>query len=278
MLDEVYKLSSLTAILDSAPGLAREGANTNEIIIPKMSMDGLKNYSRNSGYTSGDVTLTYETVKFNYDRGTMFTVDWGDNEESAGLAYGRLAGEFIRTRVAPEIDAFRLATYASTANISTAAATTYTSGTNVITALVDGSSTMDEAEVPSSDRILLITPTLYNLAQSVDLTKQKGIFDTFSAIIKVPQSRFYTKITLNDGTTEGQESGGFTKATDGKDINFMIIHKPAILQYQKHIAPKVIRPDQNQNADAWKFGYRNYGLSDVYENKTSGIYLSAKAS
>lgn len=278
MLDEVYKLSSLTAILDSAPGLAREGANTNEIIIPKMSMDGLKNYSRNSGYTSGDVTLTYETVKFNYDRGTMFTVDWADDEESAGLAYGRLAGEFIRTMVAPEIDAFRLATYASTANISTAAATTYTSGTNVITALVDGSSTMDEAEVPYSDRILFITPTLYNLAQSVDLTKQKGIFDTFSAIIKVPQSRFYTKITLNDGTTEGQESGGFTKAADGKDINFMIIHKPAILQYQKHIAPKVITPDLNQKADAWKFGYRNYGLSDVYENKTSGIYLSAKAS
>ena len=65
MLDEVYKQSSLTSILDGDSTLVRAGANTNEIIIPKISMQGLADYSRNSGYIEGDVTLTNETVKFN---------------------------------------------------------------------------------------------------------------------------------------------------------------------------------------------------------------------
>ena len=58
----------------------------------------------------------------------------------------------------------------------------------------------------------------------------------------------------------------------------MIIHKPAVIQYQKHVAPKVITPEQNQDADAWKFGYRNVGISDAYENKVAGIYLHKAAS
>ena len=101
MLDEVYKLSALTSSLDGDSTLVRAGANTNEIIIPKMSLDGLGNYSRNGGYVSGSVTLTNETVQFNYDRGRKFTVDNMDNEETAGVAFGKLSSEFIRTKVVP---------------------------------------------------------------------------------------------------------------------------------------------------------------------------------
>ena len=42
MLDEVYKLASLTAVLDGPNELVREGANANEILIPKMSIDVYK--------------------------------------------------------------------------------------------------------------------------------------------------------------------------------------------------------------------------------------------
>ena len=88
LLDEVYQLSSKSSILDGDASLVQAGKNTNEIIIPKMSLDGLANYSRNSGYVKGDVTLTYETVKFNYDRGRKFVVDAMDDEETAGIAFG----------------------------------------------------------------------------------------------------------------------------------------------------------------------------------------------
>ena len=101
ILDEIYKLASLTSKLDGNPDLVRSGANANELIIPKLTMQGLGNYSRNGGYVNGDVTLTNETVSCNFDRGRMFTVDNMDNMETAGIAFGKLSGEFIRTKVVP---------------------------------------------------------------------------------------------------------------------------------------------------------------------------------
>lgn len=107
LLDEVYQLNALTADLESDASLTREGANANEIVIPKMTLQGLANYSRSSGYVTGDMTLAWETVTFNFDRGRKFTVDAMDNEETINLAFAKLAGEFLRTKVIPELDAFR---------------------------------------------------------------------------------------------------------------------------------------------------------------------------
>lgn len=284
MLDEVYKLSSLTSDLDGASDLARQGANANELIIPKLSMQGLADYSRNGGYIDGDVTLTNESVRCNFDRGRMFTVDTLDNAETAGLAFGRLAGEFIRTKVVPELDAFRFAAYAQTTGISTVAGAALSTGAGVVEAIRAAINKMDEDEVPQEQRYLYITPTLLGLVEDLDTTKSKKVLEGFAKITKVPQSRFYTKIAQKSGkiitTGEGQDAsttdetaGGYAKASDGKNINFMVIHKPALIQYQKHTVPKVITPEQNQTADAWKFGYRTVGIADAYENKVAGIYL-----
>jgi hypothetical protein len=277
-LDDVYKKASLTADLDGDTTLVRAGANTNEIIIPKISMDGLADYSRNSGYVSGSVTLTNETVTFNYDRGRKFSVDVMDNEETQGVAFGKLASEFIRIKVVPEEDAFRFSTYASASGISKADEVTYANGTEVLAGLVLAQNTMDEDEVDMDNRILYITPTNLNAVQAVDTTKSKEVLASFNKIIKVPQSRFYTVIDLNDGESEGETAGGYAKASTGNDINFMVIQKRAILQYPKHIVNKVISPEANQTDDGYLFFYRTYGLADVYENKVAGIYLSNKAS
>lgn len=277
LLDEVYKNAAKTAGLDSDASLARQGANTNEIIIPKISMDGLADYSRNGGYVSGDVTLTNETVKFNYDRGRAFTVDAMDDEETAGIAFGKLASEFIRTKVVPELDAFRFASYAGITGISKATAATLSTGADVITALRTATNKMDEDEVPMEGRYLYITPTLDGMIQDLDTTKSREVMSRFAGKVLVPQTRFYTAIDLKDGTTEGEEAGGFAKATAGKDINFMVFHKPALLQYTKHTVTKVVSPADNQTSDGWKFFYRSYGLVDAYENKVAGIYLHNKA-
>ena len=286
LLDEVYKQAALTSVLDSDASLAQEGANANEIIIPKIDMDALGDYDRNSGYTNGDVTLTNETVKFNYERGRMFSVDAMDNEETAGIAYGKLASEFIRTKVAPEGDAFRFATYAGVSGISKVATpATLSTGADVISALRAATNEMDEDEVAYERRYLFITPTLKGLVDDLDTTKSKEVLSRFEQVILVPQTRFYTAIDMLDGKSTNETKGGYkrhakgseTGDTNGADINFMIIQKDAVMQYNKHIAPKVVTPEQNQTADAWKFGYRKYGLADVYENKVAGIYLHHKA-
>jgi len=277
LLDEVYKKASLTSVLDSDPTLAKAGANANEILIPKLSMDGLGDYDRNSGYTKGDVTLTYETVAFNYDRGRKFEVDTMDNEETAEVAFGRLAGEFLRTKVAPEGDAFTFATLAGIANISkVSAGATLADGEAVMGALKVGNDQMDEDEVPEEGRYLFITPTNLSAIKALDTTKSRELLDGFAGIIKVPQSRFYTAIKLNSGK-DGETAGGYEKAEGGKDINFMIVHKPAVIKFNKHTASDIITPEANQNSDAWMQKYRKYGLVDAYENKVAGIYLHHKA-
>lgn len=276
LLDEVYQQSALTAVLESDASLARQGANANEIVIPKLAMDGLADYSRNSGYVNGDVTLNWETVQFNYERGRMFSVDNMDNEETQNIAFGRLAGEFIRTKVVPELDAFRFAKYASVVGAGTATGALAT-GADVIAALRTATSAMDEAEVPMEDRHLFITPTLFGLVEDMDTTKSKEVLARFASITKVPQTRFYSAIELLDGKSPSEEKGGYKKAEGAADLNFEIVHKPATLQFTKHAVPKVISPELNQDADAWKYGYRNYGLCDTYENKAAGIYVHKKS-
>ena len=287
LLDETYTLASLTSDLDGAAELARQGANANELIIPMMSLQGLGDYSRNGGYVEGDVTLTNETVTCNFDRGRMFTVDTMDDLETAGIAFGRLASEFIRTKVVPELDAFRLSKYASATGISSATGTLDT-GEKAVAALRKAVTKLDEDEVPLEDRYLFITPTLHGLIADMDTTKSREVLGRFQKIVDVPQTRFYTAITLKSGkvvtsgssdnlTTDDQTAGGYAKAEGGKDINFMVIHKPAVIQFQKHVAPKIIEPQQNPTADAYKFGYHNVGVADVYQNKAAGIYVHHKA-
>lgn len=260
MLDEVYAAASLTADLDGASELVSQGANANELIIPKMTMDGMANYNRNTGYVAGDVTMTNETVACNYDRGRMFAIDNLDNAETAGVAFGRLAAEFIRTKVVPELDAFRLGKYLTLAG--TKAGASLTTGAAAIAAIRVGIAAMDDAEVPAEERYLYITPTILGLIEDLDTTKSRAVMDSFAKVQKVPQSRFGKTVTLTAG-------GGYTVAGDA---NFLIVHKPAVIQFQKHVAPKVVTPEQNQDADAWKFGYRNVGIADVYDNKVNGIY------
>jgi len=74
ILDEVYKKNSLTALLDTGANRVKfEGANKASVF--KISMDGLGNYTRNSGFTTGGVTGAWETFTLDKDRGRSFIVD-----------------------------------------------------------------------------------------------------------------------------------------------------------------------------------------------------------
>lgn len=269
LLDEVYKLSSLTAVLDGPNELVREGANANEILIPKMSMSGLADYNKQTGYVAGDVTLEYETKKCDYDRGRMFTVDAMDNIESAGIAFGRLSGEFLRTQVVPELDAWRIAKYAGYAKNKVAANIADTKAG--IAALRVAKTAIQNAEAKPETCYLFISMSLKGSIEDLDTTASKKVLEGWAAVIPVPDSRFYDKVTL---TASG--SGGFT-TTGGKALNFLIVDKNAVIQNQKHTVSKIITPEQNQDADAWKFGYRTVGIAEAKDNKKSAIYAHTVA-
>ena len=277
ILDEVYQNASVTADLTSDSTMVRAGANANEIVYPQISVSGLGDYSRNSGYTNGSVNLEWKTATFNYDRGTKISVDVMDNEESRDIAFTMAGSELMRTKVAPEADAFTFATLAGIAGISKATPATYADATEFLAALIVAKNKMDEDEVPEEGRILYATPTLLNGVMALDTTKSREILNSFSVKKRVPQSRFYTAIDLLDGKTAGEEAGHYKKAETGKDINFMIVHKPAVIKYDKHVAQDIIPASANPDSDSDIVKYRKYGIVDVFRNKVAGIYLSHKA-
>lgn len=286
MLDAVYAASSKTQILDNEQWV-REGAQAGEMLIPKMVIQGLGDYSRANGFVPGDVTLTWETHALTQDRGRSFQIDNMDNTETIDTAFGQLAGEFIRTKVVAEIDAYRVAKLASKAG-TIATPATLTAST-AAAAVDEAIAAMNEAEVPEEDRVLFVTPQVYKfISQSTDFVKNlngaagTGLDNRFSSyngipVSVIPQTRMYTKLTMLTGAT-GQEAGGYTKdGTTGKDINFILVHKPSVLGVTKHIAPRIFTPETNQDADAYKFQYRIYHDLFVPDNKTEGIYLHNKA-
>lgn len=275
LLDEVYRSASVTADLISDPSLIRQGANVNEILYPQIDVSGLGDYDRNSGYTDGTVNVQWKTATFNYDRGTKISVDTMDNQETFDIAFGAVGGALQREKVAPEADAFTFATLAGMQNISIASAA-LANAEEFLAALLTAKNKMDEDEVPEEGRILYATPTLLNGVMALDTTKSREVLNAFSIRKKVPQSRFYTAIDLLDGKSSGEELGHFRKAEAGKDINFMIVHKPAVLKWDKHTVSSIISPDNNPDSDAYISKYRKYGIVDVYANKRAGIYLHHK--
>lgn len=275
VLDEVYKTAETSSILNSPAKDIKMGQKAGEFLIAKYSMDGLKDYSRNSGYKRGNVKLDWETHKANYDRGVKFEIDTMDNEESAELAFGKLSGEFARTQGAPEQDAFTYATLAGVDGVSIKEEDLAT-GDEILDSIQTEQSAMDEEEVTGTSRILFITSTLLRKAQNVEKYKSTGVLDEFSAIVKVPQKRFYTAINLLSGDDGEESMGGYEKAETGKDINFMIVEKSAVMKWPKHTASDIIIPANNPDSDAYIQKHRKYGIVDVYENKVAGIRVSAK--
>lgn len=287
LLDEVYQNAAVTSILDVNNAMVRDTGMANSVLIPKMLLQGLGDYDKAAGFVKGDVTLSWETHTFTQDRGRTFQVDAVDNEETLQVAFGSLAAEFIRTKVVPEVDAYRFATYADKAGtVEDADLTDSTTLAAIDTAIM----TMDEAEVPAEGRILFITPTVYNLLKSSDAISRRfdvqtgngnvdrriELFDGMQ-VRKVPQTRFYSAITLLDGSTTGQEDGGYSKASAGLNLNFMLIHPSAVVQITKTAMPRIFDPMTNQSANAWKFDYRLYHDTFVPDNKVNGIYAHTVA-
>ena len=276
ILDEVYKREALSTCLNSPRRMARAGKNAKEIMIPKVSVTGLGNYTRNVGYKTGAITYAYETKTFNYDRGIKLLADVMDVEEAGVLDCFVAAGaELQRTQVAPEADAFTFAEIASHDGV-TSAAKDYADAeaADVLADLRAVTSTMDEAEVTREGRYLFITPTLKGLIDdysTVNPNLSKNVMTRFAKVVEVPQGRFYSKIDLKSGDAD---QFGYAKAADGKALNFLIVEKSAVIKFDKHVASRVFSPNELENMDSYMRKYRKYGIVELFDNKLDGVYAS----
>jgi hypothetical protein len=293
ILDEQYRKASCSAILDTPSEFLQATKDAKKFKIAKIVTDGLANYSRSTGFVNGNVDLTWEEREYSIDRGRALQLDAMDNLETFGLAFGRLAGVFQRQHVIPEMDAIRFSKYYANAGNKVKLALT---SANILGAIDDLDATMDNNEVPEEGRILFMNSLKYKMLVNADnITKFLNVEDEMSKalnrkiysynghiIMKVPAGRFYTSITLFDGTTAGQEAGGYQKAADGQDIGLLLVSAEAVVQVAKRDISRFWAPTRaemdangadgvNPNADSWKFDFRNYHDAWVLDNKANGI-------
>ena len=280
-VDEAYKADSKSAILDTANQFVRfTGANT--VNIYNLDPVGMSNYDRNAGFVPGDVTGTWQPYVLETDRGRSYQVDVLDNDETLGLTMGYLLNTVERQHIIPEVDAYRFAQYASGADSNNIVTETLSAGAATVASIDAASVALDNAEVPYEGRILFVSPATYGLLKGgITRMIMNGESDVNYAIemyndmrvIRVPQGRFQTAITLNAPTTSSG-AGGFAPASGAAAINYMIVHPSAVLQVMKHYAARVFSPEQNIEADAWRVQPRFAHGAWVLNHKKNGIFVS----
>lgn len=267
-----------------------------EVKIPKMSVQGLGDYDRDNGYLMGSATLEYETKKMTQDRGRKFQLDSMDVDETNFVTTASsVMGEFQRTKVIPEIDAYRLskiATEAINANVAGMVQYGYTPGaanTSALRKVKEGIAAIRDLGydgplvVHATDSFILeLELELANKISTVNF-KKGGIITKVPAvdevpIIPTPANRLVTAIKLNDGKTSGQEKGGFEKGATAKDINFEIMPLKTPVAISKQDKMRIFDPNTNQKADAWAMDYRRFHDLWILENKVNSIYVSIKDS
>ena len=280
IVDEIYQSEAVTKVLEAPSELVRY-AGGKSFQIANMALTGLGDYSRVNGYPEGGVTLEWKTYEFTNDRGTRFSVDRMDNEESFGIVASRLNGDFTRDYLVPEVDAYRFAKIANKAGKVVAA---NLDKETAIDAIDEAMVTLTDNKVPLSRAILFVTPrTALSINKNITRSTANGegainnIVNSYNnvPVIVVPQDRFYTGIELLPGT--GEDQFGYEKAADAKEINFILMDKSASVNIGKLSMLKYFSPDVNQKKDAHQWDYRLYHESFVFDNKKAGIYVHTKA-
>lgn len=291
VLDEQYRQLSKTAILDMPKEWVKDTRDAKKVKIAKYKTDKLGGYSRANGFVKGSMELSWEEHEFTQDRGRSIQVDHEDNEETFGMAFGRLAGRFQKDAVIPELDAYRLAVYATKAGHKG----TLALGTDSVLRKIDHiDALMDDEEVPEEGRIIFLRPSVYEeVINDASIEKKLEVNDEMTKalnkkiysynnhpLIKVTSKRMYTKIKLLDGQTSGEEEGGYEKAADGADLGLLMVNQDAVVQISKRAVARIWAPSReyaagtdgvNPDADAWKFDFRVYHDAWVLEEKVNGI-------
>ena len=298
IIDEVYKSASVTADLTSDPSMMRAGANVSEILYPQIEVGGLGNYDRNSGYTSAAVSLKWATARFTRagaelqrtrvapeaDAFTFATICGFDGitKKAENLAD---AEAFLKALIEAknvmdedEVPEEGRILYATSTLMNGVMALDTTKSREILNAF------NIKKKVPQS-RFYTAIHLLDGKSEGEEVghyTRGTAAYEKTKDSSVVSGKTYYTQSGSSYEAVKSPAVGSISTyyekiSEEGKDINFMIIHKPAIIKFDKHIASDIIPASLNANADGDILKYRKYGLVDYYRNKAAGFYVSHKA-
>lgn len=290
LLDQQVTQESTTGWMEANDKFIKyEGGD--EVKIATMLTDGLANYDRSNGFTTGSVDLKWNPYKLTQDRGRSFTLDSMDVDQTNFVATAStVMSEFQKQQVIPEIDAYRYSKIASLAIEGSHSREIALTADNIVSELLKDLTDLEEVGV--TDVVITMSPTTASLLASAKNAKDymsttqlaKGNMNVRvvsfneNAIVRARQGLLQTAFKFNDGKTSGQEKGGFEKDSSSKAINWIISAKDAVVAVSKTDKVRVFDPAVNQAADAWKTDYRKFHDLWIPKAKLAKVFVNVKPS
>ena len=281
-LDTLLVQKSQAAILEDK-GMAAKFVGAHEVKLPVIGFAGLGDYDKETGFAKGAVSVTQQVFTLTQDRARSFSIDREDMDETgiANLA-GSVMSEFVRTKVAPEVDAYTFSTIATKAN-----------GAGQTVALGDGETLVknvyglianaigkvnDATGFTNEDIILYVNPTVYAALMATPEIHRHLRVDEFKhgeISTKVQKIDNATIIPVSDNrmkTAYNFGNDGFEVAGGAESVGIIAMPKNAAMLVKKTEKIRTFSPDVNQTADAYKFDYRLYYDVLVKDSMKGTIY------
>ena len=265
MLDKAMVQGAVTGFMEANAGPVKYNGG-DEIKIPSIAMDGLKDYDRQLGFAEGDVTLVYQTERLTQDRGTGFTVDEMEV-------------------VVPEVDSYRLSKIAKLVGkdrrsaYTAAANSVYKELQNDIGGVRDAVGSDVPLVVILSSTIATMLSTSTEISKKLDVTNfKRGEIETRVKVIDevpilpAPTARMNSRITINKA-----DKGGYAKAEGAQAINWIICPRSAPIAVSKTDKMRLFDPETWQKARAWHLDYRKFHELWIPKNKLDGFRVSLAA-
>ena len=203
--DELFSTESKKALLTNND-FDWTGAHT--VKVYKIGTSAMNDYSRNpvEGFTGSrygtikDLDVTTEEFTLKKDRSFTFAIDKLDTDETAQqLEAASALARQQREVVIPEVDSYVYGVMAEGAGTKPAAVTL--DETNIYNEILKATEALDNAEVPESGRVLVVSPGVYlMMKRSQDITMEteigsdmrlKGVISNVdgAAVVRIPSAR-----------------------------------------------------------------------------------------
>ncbi len=256
-MQDAYTSSSLTQCFDRKKGILFDG-------------NGVMSISR---VLSEKETcfLQTKTCRLENDRATECSIDWGMPSltvEDFYDAIKKFSSQFTMEHLAPELDAYRFAQYASVPGIQKPDSCILDERT--ILPAIDQALQKAGGNDPHKNGHLFICSNLRVVLHKA-LRKKWGKSLPYSPenyndipITYVPPNRFYTDILL-------LSDKGYK--TSGSLINFILVDESAVYQEIHAVPPKIISPANNRRNDSWLVQLRFLYDALVFPDQAANLYL-----
>ncbi len=283
-LDKVLVQKSATGFMtDNVMRSKFVGAKS--VIVTDADFCGLADYDRDTGFTKGPIALDKTTYTMAMDRGRSLEIDREDADETgvANLA-GQILGEFVRTKVVPECDAYVLSKLAgisaTRSNVIDGDVSKPYANFNTLVQSVQDEVGYDEELVA-----FVSSPIYASLMNSAEISRYITVSDFKQGeinlkvksinnvvLLPMPTKLMFAQYSFVAGSKGASDSsavgatGGFVPTSTGKSIFMMVMPKKAASLVKKSEKLRIFSPDENLDKDAWKFDYRLY--YDVFVKKS----------